>query len=339
MRVKALGVNAAFSLGSYEDAIPLYEIEKAFTACDGNLEEIQKIIKSKAERFYRPAWQSNFLLEFDTANKRGKKGEPYRLLLDCGSDARHGLAALGLTFLDIDGVYISHPHSDHIGGLECFALMTLFAPGYTSLKAEWLDGKFIITKLLGKGAVCIPPEFAKPDLFIHPKVLSDIRFALQPGLDSLQGVPEVMLETYFNVVPIGRGFDRVMGFHEFNDGSSVWRMTPIFSLHVLSSREEMPCYGILLETLDGSTFLLFPTDTQHMVPPQLEEIYRRADVIYMDCETSAYPSRVHPHISDLIEKMPAHIQKKCYLYHYDDPPQYPEGMFKGTLRACECHEY
>lgn len=338
MRVTALGVNAAFSVGSYEDGVSLPEIEKAFT--DGKtLEDIYERIKSGAEKFYRPSWQSNFLLEFDTANKRGKKGEPYRLLLDCGCDARHGLAALGLTFLDIDGVYISHPHSDHIGGLECFALMTIFAPGYSSLKTEWLEGKFIITKLLEKGSGCLPPEFTKPDLFIHPKVLTDVRFALQPGLDSLQGLPEVILETYFNVVPIGRGLDRAMGFHEFNDGSRVWKMTPIFSLHVLSSREEMPCYGIVLETNDESTFLLFPTDTQHLVPPQLVEIYRRADVIYMDCETSTIPSGVHPNISDLIDKMSPSFQKKCYLYHYDELPQYPEGMFKGTLRACEWHEY
>jgi len=67
--------------------------------------------------------------------------------------------------------------------------------------------------------------------------------------------------------------------------------------------------------------------------------YKRADRIYMDCETSAFPSGVHPHISELIHRMPADIQKKCLLYHYDGEPEVPEGVFLGVLKAGDRHTY
>jgi hypothetical protein len=82
-----------------------------------------------------------------------------------------------------------------------------------------------------------------------------------------------------------------------------------------------------------------PTDTQHMMPPQLEAHYRKADRIYMDCETSQFPSGVHPHIADLINRMDPSIQKKCLLYHYDQYPGVPEDMFCGVLHAGDSHTY
>ena len=68
-------------------------------------------------------YQSNLLI---TAQS-GKK-----MLIDCGSDARFSLAEWGLENniekLDIDAVYISHLHADHIGGLEWLAFSTYFNP-------------------------------------------------------------------------------------------------------------------------------------------------------------------------------------------------------------------
>ena len=50
-----------------------------------------------------------------------------RLLIDCGGDARFSLAECGLRPQDLDAVYISHLHADHIGGMEWLALSTYFA--------------------------------------------------------------------------------------------------------------------------------------------------------------------------------------------------------------------
>ncbi|MDI1352066.1 MAG: MBL fold metallo-hydrolase, partial [bacterium] len=67
-------------------------------------------------------FQSNMVI-------RGDNGRC--LLIDCGSDARHALSALGLTYQDVDGVYISHFHADHAGGLEWLGFCTLFDKKYT----------------------------------------------------------------------------------------------------------------------------------------------------------------------------------------------------------------
>ena len=38
-----------------------------------------------------------------------------KLLIDCGADVRFSLNEIGLTYKDINDVYISHLHSDHAG--------------------------------------------------------------------------------------------------------------------------------------------------------------------------------------------------------------------------------
>ena len=57
-----------------------------------------------------------------------------RLLIDCGGDARHSTKALGLKPRDIDAVYISHLHADHIGGLEWLA--SLYINGLNGILAD-----------------------------------------------------------------------------------------------------------------------------------------------------------------------------------------------------------
>jgi ribonuclease BN (tRNA processing enzyme) len=345
MKVTVLGVSSAFATGTYEDAISVKEacamakkITNAPEFKDASEDVIEAAIKKFSKRYYLPRWQSNFLIEFDMPDKRGKGG-PYRLLLDAGADVRHALKGVGLTSADIDGIYISHPHSDHIGGMEFLALTTLFNPFYTPKKKEWLGDQFIADKLfLEQEAWPTPPANSKPDIFIHRKVLEPLRRALGPGLDTVQGVPDVRLETYFDIHIIGKQQSGETKKHVFHDGEDSWRMTPLFAMHVISSSEEMASYGISLEHSNGYN-VLFPTDTQHMMPPQLVSHYRRANRIYMDCETSAFPSGVHPHLSDLVDRMEPEIQKKCLLYHYDGYPEVPEGTFADILKPGDSHTY
>jgi ribonuclease BN (tRNA processing enzyme) len=50
----------------------------------------------------------------------------FRLLFDCGATANRSLAELGIGLDTIDGVFISHLHADHIGGLEEFAFRMFY---------------------------------------------------------------------------------------------------------------------------------------------------------------------------------------------------------------------
>ncbi|MCP4353301.1 MAG: MBL fold metallo-hydrolase [Desulfobacterales bacterium] len=344
MKITALGVNSAFATGCYEDAIPAKQVLDIITELTNSREfedmsedAIAAEIMKLSRRVYMPKWHSNFLIEFDMPGKRRKS--PYRLLVDVGGDIRHTMKGVGISSADIDGVYISHPHNDHIGGIEYLGLTTLFNPYYTPAKKEWLNDQFIVDKLfLEQEWWPRPPENARPDLFIHRKVLEPLKRAVGPGLDTVQGVPDVCIETYFDIHLIGKQASGETRSHTFYDGDGHWKVKPLFAMHVISSSEEMASYGISLEHCDGYNVLM-PTDTQHMMPPQLSAHYRRADRIYMDCETSLFPSGVHPHLSELMNRMSPDIQKKCLLYHYDEYPDVPDGMFYGILKAGDSHTY
>ena len=344
MKIIALGVNSAFATGQYERGVTISQavaLVNQFAGLTNGKELSREVLTREVAKFsqplYAPKWHSNFLIEFDMLGKKGRP--PYRLLIDAGADVRHALKGVGLTSNDIDGVYISHPHSDHIGGMEYLGLTTLFNPGYTPAKKEWLGKQLIADKLfLEEHWWPRPPENARPDLYVHRKVLEPLKRAVGPGLDTVQGVPNVCLETYFTIHVIGKQENGETRTHVFQDGEGSWTVKPIFAMHVISSSEEMASYGISLDHSSGYNVLM-PTDTQHLMPPQLEAHYRRANRIYMDCETSPFPSGVHPHISDLMNKMDPAIQKKCLLYHYDQYPDVPENMFCGILKAGDAHIY
>jgi ribonuclease Z len=50
------------------------------------------------------------------------------ILLDCGADAAHRLAAENLDWPNLDAIWISHLHLDHCGGLASFLFGTKHAP-------------------------------------------------------------------------------------------------------------------------------------------------------------------------------------------------------------------
>lgn len=158
-------------------------------------------------------YQSNMMLEAEN----GKK-----LLLDCGSDARFALKELGIGYKDIDGVYISHLHADHVGGLEWLGFSRKFDPRY-----------------------------GKPHLYISRFLKNELwSSVISGGMSSLQG--EVAdLYTYFTVHSIEKNRSFTWENVEFQ---------LVQTVHIMSGFHIVPSFGLLF-TINGVTTFL-TTDTQ-----------------------------------------------------------------------------
>ncbi len=347
MKVTVLGANSAFSVGDFKDAVPVDklqamvpELTKKIGKSGWSTRKISNYLKSyfeeHKENLYSSAWQSNFLIEFDQRNIRGDKDSPFRLVLDFGSDVRHALASQGLDFKDIDAYYVSHPHDDHIGGVEGIALKTFFNPFFTRKKSNWLGGENIIDKITYKaarGQLYKVPKDAKPIMYGHRDILEALWKAAEPGLLTLQQVREVSLETYFNPMQMVENEPLT-----FKDKKRTWRAYIVLSMHVVSGDSTMPSYGLMFETED--TIVFFPTDTQFMVPPQLRGHYMKSDYIFHDTETSPFPSGVHTRLEEL-KTLPEDLKKKMILYHYDSTvvPDVEEGEFCDVAFSGSTYEF
>jgi len=169
-------------------------------------------------------YQSNLIIE-----QNGK-----RLLIDAGTDIRFSLDKQGLSYKDIDAVYISHLHADHAGGVEYLAFTTCFDPTKEKLK-----------------------------MFGHSKVLLDgWNHTWSGGLLSLQ-CKVADLGGFFDTKPLqdngsfmweGIHFDIVQSVHNINGYSIVHS------------------YGLMIHEATSTKKIFFTSDTQHN-PNQIQDFY------------------------------------------------------------------
>ncbi len=226
--------------------------------------------------------QSNMLLK----DENGKG-----LLIDAGTDIRHSLALCHETHRGVNGVYASHLHADHIGGLEWLALYTYFDPGY-------------------KG---------RPELFVHKSLVHELWNCVKGGLSTLQG-KTATLKTFFDVKPVQKNKGFTWEGNEF---------TLVQTVHIVSEFSFNASYGLLFEVNGLKVF--YTGDTQ-FAPNQLVDFYQWADLIFQDCETSAFKSRVHAHYDEL-RTLPDEQRAKMWLYHYSDGtlPDAKADGFRGFV--------
>jgi len=158
-------------------------------------------------------FQTNALLEVDG----------HKLLIDCGTDIRFALAEQGLSYNDIDGVYISHQHSDHVGGLEYLGFCKYF-----------------------------DPNDCEPDLYASADVLSSLwDNTLKGGMASLQN-KLADIHTYFFTYEIDKN-----GY--FNWHGVTCRL--VQSLPIMNEYFFVPAYGLMID--DGDMKVFYTSDTQH----------------------------------------------------------------------------
>lgn len=213
-------------------------------------------------------WQTNTLIE---------EGGKY-LLLDCGGDIRWALASKGLSYKDMDAIYISHLHGDHIGGVEYHAFCNYFDPS--------CEEKI---QLIGNGDV----------------VREAWTSSLRGGLKSIQG-KEVLLQDYFDLQQVRK------------NGKIVWQditIELIQTIHIMDGNSFVYSYGLMITNKHG--YKIFYTGDSQFAPDQLPTFYDKADLIIQDCETYPFKSGVHANYEDLATLTPD-IKSKMLLQHYND---------------------
>lgn len=143
-------------------------------------------------------FQSNMLLK-STNHKH--------MLIDCGGDVRNSLHELGYSSTNIDAVYISHLHADHVGGLE------------------WLGfAKFFIDRN--------PPE-----LYISNDQRNMLwNNVLSGGMSTLED-QAASLTTFFKVAPIEE--------LKFIWEKQSFQLIKV--LHSYSNQKLLPSYGLLIQ--------------------------------------------------------------------------------------------
>jgi len=213
-------------------------------------------------------YHPNYLIE--TNNKR--------MLIDAGGDIRFSLLNAGYSYKDIQAIYITHLHNDHIGGMEFLAISTYF------------DKK------------CKPI-----DLFCHKILVDELWFnSLKGGLSSIQG-KSLSLQDYFNITTRATGEQFMWEGLQFEI---------IQSIHIFNGFSTMPTFGLIIYDPQTDKTIFHTSDTQ-FIPELFLKYYQKADMIIQDCETSTLKSSVHAHYDD-IKTLDPSIKAKMFLWHYQD---------------------
>ncbi|MCY7346850.1 MAG: ribonuclease Z [Pyrinomonadaceae bacterium] len=113
------------------------------------------------------------------------------LLLDCSASAVHRMAQENLDWANLDAIWISHFHLDHIGGLPAFLFGTKYAPETQDRKKPLkISGAKGLSDLIGKF-----DDANKYDLLKQPFPVEIIEIEPLEKFEILENVEAVALDT------------------------------------------------------------------------------------------------------------------------------------------------
>ena len=210
------------------------------------------------------------------------KGEDH-LLIDCGTLCPYALEKkYGLELKQIDNVLLTHPHADHIGGVEELALVDRY------VKKQ-------------KANLVITDEFK--ELLWNE--------SLKGGLKVNEEGP-LTIDDYFNQIKPEQILTEPFEMYETNVGSINVKL--FRTKHVTCNDPEVfqISYGLMIDDR-----VLYPCDTQYN-PEQINYLVHNfpVKVIFHDCDISGYSEGVHASYAQL-KTLPDEIRAMTYLCHYN----------------------
>lgn len=247
-----------------------------------------------------------FSKKFFQTNLLVIKGENH-LLIDCGSLCPYALETeYNLQLKEIKHLLLTHPHADHIGGVE--ELM--------------LSGRYIAKNKID---LVITNEFKK-------KLWNE---SLKGGCHfSDEG--KMTFDDYFNQVIPKKKKNGKFIYLESNIGNINVKL--FRTRHVTTSkksfRNSQISYGLIIDNK-----ILFTGDTQFN-KSQLDLILNLYDIktIFHDCDISGYGKSVHASYEEL-KTLDQNIKNRMYLCHYNSAVNTVDCVKDGFLGFAKSGNY
>jgi len=238
--------------------------------------------------FTKTAFQTNLLII---------KGQDH-LLVDCGTLCSYAFENMyNGRITDVKNLLLTHPHADHIGGVEELALA----------------GKYITKRLVN---LVITDKFKK--CLWEESLKGGIQY-------SEEGV--MTFDDYFNQIKPVRIQKKPFEMFETNVGSINIKLfrTRHVTTRKNSLKQSQISYGLIIDDR-----ILFTADTQFN-PSQLQFLldkYKNIEVIFHDCDVMGYSRGVHAAYDELVT-LPKEIKAKTYLSHYSEAVSTIDALVDG----------
>ena len=238
--------------------------------------------------FTKTSFQTNLLII------KGKE----HLLIDCGTLCSYAIENLyNGKITDIKNLLLTHPHADHIGGVEEIALA----------------GKYITKQKIN---LVITDEFKK--LLWNESLRGGIQY-------SEEG--KMTFDDYFNQLKpklIQKKPFEMYEIDAFGMNLKIFRTRHV-TTRKNSLKDSQISYGLIIDDR-----ILFTADTQFNLPQLrfLLDKYKNIEVIFHDCDIKGFSRGVHAAYDELCT-LPPEIRAKTYLCHYSEAVSTIDALVDG----------